>query len=88
MNIDPVHAPGWRTCPFEIGREYRVTQSIRSLRDSFDAGEVVTFIRAGYSVYFSMTGYFFTDINGTIRAFDVADDVTDEEWQTSFERVG
>jgi hypothetical protein len=87
MKPDTNHAPGWRPCPFEIGRRYRVTKPVRSLRDSFEIGEALTFFRAGYSVYHSITGYFFKDAGGTIRAFDVADDVGGDEWQQNFELI-
>lgn len=87
MKPDPSHAPGWRPCPFEIGQRYRVKESIKSLRDSFDAGEALTFVRAGYSVYHSITGYFFMDAGGTIRALDIGDDVADNDWATLFEPV-
>jgi hypothetical protein len=64
-----------------------VTKSVRSLRDAFDAGEVVTFLRAGYSVYHSITGYFFTDPGGAIKALDVGDQVEGDEWYSIFEPI-
>jgi hypothetical protein len=78
---------GWRDCPFVKGKVYAITRDAKAFRDTFNAGERLTFVDAAFSVYHGMTGYFFKDEKGRDRAFDVSDDETGDEWQTLFARL-
>jgi len=50
----------WRASPFIVGRGYRVRRDFKALRDSFTAGEALTYEGDAYSRYDSQTGYVFS----------------------------
>jgi hypothetical protein len=78
---------GWRTCPFIAGKQYRSLTTFSAFRDTFSAGELLTFVRTAYSPYDGMTGYFFSDSQGRLRAWDIHDDGDLAVHCTFFEKV-
>ena len=55
---------------FEPRGRYVVQQSFKSLSDTFEKGEVLTFDAYAQSIYHDMLGYFFTDERGRERRWD------------------
>ncbi len=41
--MKPVEIRPWRESPFVVGRRYRVRRDFTALRDSFRAGEILTY---------------------------------------------
>jgi hypothetical protein len=88
MSTTPVEIRPWRECPFIRGRRYRVRQDFRALRDSFTAGEVLTFDSDAWSRYDGITGYFFRQSGReTLRAWDIDDDADIQIWRELFEEL-
>jgi len=54
----------------------------------FAAGELLTFVRDAWSRYDGMTGYFFLDIAGCDRRWDISDEDDIGRWDQLFEFVG
>lgn len=82
----PGEIPPWRECPFEPGRAYRVRRSFVALRDSFTAGEVLTFDSDAWSRYHGITGYFFRQSGGgSLRVWDLEDDADVQDWRLFFD---
>ena len=78
----------WRECPFVSGRQYRVRRSFAALRDSFTAGEILTFDADAWSRYDEMTGYFFRQCGSdTLRVWDIDDDADILVWRELFEEL-
>lgn len=79
----------WRDCPFVVGSRYRTRKEFHSPRDTFLAGEVLTFERTSYSWYDNLTGFFFRDVAGRVRGEDLEDgtdlDVLNDLFQESTE---
>ena len=70
------------------GRRYRVWQDFKALRDSFVAGEELTYDRDAYSRYDGYTGYFFTQAGtAQLRSWDIPDDDDLEVWRDLFEEI-
>jgi hypothetical protein len=77
-----------RECPFKLGRQYRVRKSFNALRDSFSAGEVLTFERDARSRYDGITGYFFRRAGtDTLRVWDIDDEADIIVWKDLFEEA-
>lgn len=78
----------WRASPFVVGRGYRVRRDFKALRDSFTAGEVLTYESGAYSRYDCQTGYVFSQ-SGTEqkRVWDLHDDDDLEHWREFFEEI-
>ena len=88
MSTAPVEIRPWRECPFTRGRRYRVRQSFRALRDSFTAGDVLTFDSDAWSGYDGITGYFFRESDrDTLRAWDIQQAGYGLECHDGFEEV-
>jgi hypothetical protein len=84
----PVAIPPWRTCPFTRGRLYRVRRGFASMRDSFAAGDILTFDSDAWSRYDGVTGYFFRQAGReTLRVWDIHDDADIEVWRELFEEL-
>lgn len=64
--LDPDGAPGFRP-----GAVYRCTRNLRVLRDRFRAGELLRFARRASSRHDGCTGWFFHDLDGRHRSWDV-----------------
>jgi len=78
----------WRQSPFVAGHRYRVRRDFKALRDSFLAGEELTYDRDAYSRYDGYTGYFFTQLGaGQLRSWDISDDDDLEVWRDLFEEI-
>ncbi len=75
----------WRKDPFIPGRYYRVRTSFVAYRDSFKEGEILLYAKNGYSIYDSMSGFFFIDSTGQYRSWDLADGEPLEPWNVLFE---
>ena len=87
--MDQMSNPGelhaWRQSPFVVGRRYQVRRDFTALRDSFGAGEILTFLRDAYSRYDSYTGYFFSQSDTQpLRVWDIHDDEDLAIWQELF----
>jgi hypothetical protein len=88
MNNIPVEIRPSRECPFTRGRSYRVLQNFDALRDSFTAGEVMTFESDAWSRYDGFTGYFFRQPGREmLRSWDIADDADILVWRVLFEEL-
>ena len=75
MSATPVEIRPWRECPFTRRRQYRVRQNFAALRDSFAAGDILTFDSDAWSRYDGITGYFFQQSDReTLRVWDIDDD--------------
>lgn len=78
----------WRACPFTPGRAYRVRQNFAALRDSFTAGDVLTFDSDAWSRYDGITGYFFRQAGrDRLRVWDIDDEAEIRIWQELFEEL-
>jgi hypothetical protein len=78
----------WRQSPFAAGRRYRVRRDFKALRNSFVAGEVLTYDRDAYSRYDGYTGYFFTQsVTEQLRSWDISDGDDLEVWKDLFEEI-
>ena len=75
---------GWRESPFIVGRQYRALKNFQALRDTFLVGETLTFVSSAYSRYDGMTGYFFSDDAGRVRAWDINDEADLESYRDLF----
>ena len=75
----------WRTDPFLAGRYYRVRKSFKAFRDSFQEGEILLYKKNAYSIYDSMSGFLFTDVQNIYRSWDLADGEPIEPWSALFE---
>lgn len=74
--------------PFTIGKSYRVLQTFGALRDSFTAGEVMTYHSEAWSRYDGITGYFFQQAGRQrLRVWDIDDDADVLIWRELFEEV-
>ncbi|MGE0377267.1 MAG: hypothetical protein AB7I48_13745 [Planctomycetaceae bacterium] len=88
MSADPVEIRPWRECPFTRGRRYRVRQSFVAFRDSFTAGEVLTFDSDTWSRYDGITGYAFRQSGREMLSFwDIDDDADIQIWRELFEEL-
>jgi hypothetical protein len=88
MPMAPIEIRPWRECPFTRGRTYRIRRSFAALRDSFAAGEVLTFDSDAWSQYHGVTGYFFRQAGReTLRVWDIDDDADIQIWSELFEEV-
>lgn len=84
---DPI-ANGWRQPPFAVGHSYRVRRDFKAPHDSFQSGEVLTFVRGAYSAYHGYTGYFFSQPGSVnLRSWDIHDDDDLEVWKSLFEEI-
>ena len=82
----PSPVSGYDGRPFHIGRQYRVRKDFRALRDTFRAGEVLSFDSAAWSRYDGITGYFFTQEGREgLRLWDIDDDVDVSCWVEFFD---
>ena len=78
----------WRPSPFVVGHRYRVRRGFKALRDSFAAGEEMTFDSDAYSRYDSYTGYFFSQPGAAqLRSWDIHDGDDLEVWRDLFEEI-
>jgi len=78
----------WRTSPFTLGRHYRVRKDFAALRDSFTAGDILTFDSEAWSRYDGITGYFFRQpARETLRVWDIEDDADIQIWTELFEEI-
>jgi hypothetical protein len=74
--------------PFRVGTTYRAKKDFTALRDSFKAGQFLTFIRCGYSWYHGIRGFFFSQPGSDeIRVWDIYDGDDIAIWQELFEEV-
>ena len=74
--------------PFAVGRCHRVRRDFRALRDSFKAGDLLTFESEAYSRYDGMTGYFFSQPGVQhLRVWDLGDDESSAMWRELFEEM-
>ena len=88
MGTAPVEIRPWRECPFTRGRRYRVRQSFAALRDTFTAGDILTFDSDAWSRYHGITGYAFRQPGReTLRVWDIDDDADIQIWQQLFEEL-
>src|SRR5688572_2993903 len=88
MSDAPVEMRPWRESPFIRGKCYRVRRSFSSLRDSFTAGEVLTFESHAWSRYDGITGYCFRQPGrDTLRVWDIDDETDILVWRELFEEV-
>ena len=55
----------WRENTFVPGKEYEVTQELKSPMDSFSVGETLRFVSQKYSHYDSATIYCFEKVDGS-----------------------
>jgi hypothetical protein len=86
--MQPVEIRPWRPSPFAVGQRYRVRRDFQSLRDSFRAGEVLTYERDTWSRYDECTGYVFTQSGTSIlRLWDVYDTEDVAVWRDLFEAL-
>ena len=84
----PVEIRPWRECPFSRGRRYLVRKSFAALRDSFTAGDILTFDSDAWSRYHEITGYFFRQQGrDTLRVWDIKDDADILIWRELFEEL-
>lgn len=77
----------WRKHSLSENAKYCVTETFRSSTDSFENGEILTFVGTAYSAYDGMTGFRFISTTGEIKAFDVPDNDQIETWTRRFERI-
>jgi len=78
----------WGKSPFVIGRRYRVRMDYQALRDTFVAGEELTYDSEAYSRYDGYIGYFFTQAGTTkLRSWDITEDENLADWKDLFEEV-
>ena len=78
----------WRPSPFLAGHRYPVRRDFKALRDSFVAGEEMTFDSDAYSRYDSYTGYFFSQPGvAQLRSWDIHDGDDLEVWRDFFEEI-
>ncbi len=88
MSTPPIEIRPWRECPFTRGRTYRVRQSFVALRDSFTAGDLLTFDSDAWSRYDGITGYFFRQADrDSFRVWDIEDDAEIQIWRELFEEL-
>ena len=73
--------------PFAVGQRYRVLKDFKSLRDAFLAGEVLIYESTAWSRYDGITGYFFQDLNGRGRMWDIYDDEDIRIWKELFNPI-
>jgi hypothetical protein len=78
----------WRSSPFVVGQRYRVRRDFKSLRDTFRAGEVLTYERDTWSRYDGCTGYVFAQPSTSMpRCWDIYDDEDLALWLELFEAL-
>lgn len=71
-----------------VGHRYRVRRDFKAFRDSFLAGEEMTFHNEAYSGYDSYTGYFFSQPGAArLRSWDIHNDEDLTTWRDLFEEV-
>ncbi len=88
MSTPAIEVRPWRECPFTRGRQYRVRQSFAALRDSFTAGDILTFDSDAWSRYDGITGYFFRQpCRERLRVWDIDDDADIQIWRELFEEL-
>ncbi|WP_367872560.1 hypothetical protein [Luteolibacter sp. Populi] len=88
MSRAPNEIPPWRECPFTPGRSYRVLKDFTALRDSFKAGQVLTYSSDAWSRYDGITGYFFVERGaGLSRVWDIDDGDDIGIWKELFEEL-
>ena len=73
--------------PFAVGQRYRVLKDFKSLRDAFLAGEVLIYESTAWSRYDGITGYFFKDLGGRGRMWDIYDDEDIGIWKELFNPI-
>ena len=74
--------------PFAVGQRYRVLKDFKSLRDAFLAGEVLIYESTAWSRYDGITGYFFKDLDGQGRMWDICDGEEPGLWKEFFTSIG
>jgi len=86
--MKPVRIRPPRQSPFVAGRRYRVRRAFKALRDTFAAGEELTYDSDAYILYDGLTGYFFSQ-PGTARrrSWDISDRDDLEIWRELFEEI-
>ncbi|MCA9698848.1 MAG: ankyrin repeat domain-containing protein [Myxococcales bacterium] len=73
--------------PFEFAARYRVRHDFAALRDRFVVGEELVYVRAAYSTYDDMHGYFFRSLpGGGWRSWDL-DAPAGDNWREHFEEI-
>ncbi len=77
----------WRNDPFSTGCRYKVKKDFSAPRDSFFKDEVLIYDHNAYSIYDSMSGFFFLDSEGNFRAWDLHDDEELDCWTELFDRI-
>ena len=88
MSTAPKPIPPWRVGPFKIGARYRVRRDFKALRDSFKAGEVLTYHSDAWSRYDGIAGYFFQQTGKErLRTWDIDDGEDLEIWRELFEQL-
>jgi hypothetical protein len=86
--MKPVEIRPWRKSPFTVGRRYRVRRDFESLRDSFRAGEVLTYDSDAWSRYHEYTVYAFSQPGAhELRVWDIRDDDELDIWRELFEEI-
>lgn len=86
--IQSVEQGPWGQSPFVPGQRYRVRRNFQALRDTFVAGEELTYDSTAYSRYDGWIGYFFTQAGTTkLRSWDIAEDQNLEIWRDLFEEI-
>jgi hypothetical protein len=77
-----------RQSPFIVGRQYRVRQDFKAVRDRFLAGQVLKFEGDAYGSSSRCSGYFFS-LSGAeqLRVWDVRDDQDLDIWRELFEEI-
>ena len=73
--------------PFAVGQRYRVLKDFKALRDAFLAGEVLIYESTAWSRYDGITGYFFKDLDGRGRMWDIYDDEDIGIWKELFNPI-
>ncbi|HUG83899.1 MAG TPA: hypothetical protein VMM13_05005 [Euzebya sp.] len=67
---------------FQIGAVHECSVAFRAMRDRFGAGEVLRFDQRLYSIHDAITGWLFTDPDGSARVWDVPDNPLHRtEWE-------
>lgn len=86
--MKPIEIRPWRPSPLIVGRRYRVRCDFTARRDSFRAGEILTFHSDAYSRYDNYTGCFFSQPDTPqLRAWDIHDDEDLDTWRALFEEL-
>lgn len=75
-----------RQHPFRIGIRYQVCKAFKS-RDSFELGEVLTFVGDSYSRYDGMSGFDFRNTQGDLKRWDIHDDESMDLCSQNFQQA-